>query len=115
MALTDKAAADNRRVYQNTEHFASWHTWNGVRFLCITDEETAMKRKNNNVVDVSWDNNTTETVIYVLKEDFPGRIQPNEHGFFDRRPMKILQVNEDMGMVTIALVSYDAKAVAYAD
>ena len=37
---------------------------------------------------------------------------PNEHGFFDNRPMKILQVNEDMGMVSIALVSFDPKAVS---
>lgn len=111
MALIDKVAADNRRVFQNKEQFASWHTWNGVPFLCTTDEETALKRKNNNVVDISWDNNTTETVIYVPKEDFPGRVIPNEHGIFDKKPMKILQKNEDMGMLTITLVSYDPKAV----
>ena len=53
----------------------------------------------------------TETLLYVRKEEFPGRIMPNEHGFLDNRPMKILQVNEDMGMVSIALVSFDPKAV----
>ena len=36
---------------------------------------------------------------------------PLSVGFFDNRPMKILQVNEDMGMVSIALVSFDPKAV----
>lgn len=112
MALIDKVQTDNLLVFQNHDHFASWHTWNGRRFSCVTDEETALKRKNNNVVDISWDNNTTETVIYVRKEDFPGRAQPNEHGFFDKKPMKILQVNEDMGVITIALVSYDPKAVS---
>lgn len=113
MSLIDKISADRERVYLNLKHFASEHTWNGVRFLCVTDEETALKRKNNNVVDISWDNNTTETVIYCCKEDFPGRVIPNEHGIFDKQYVKILQKNEDMGMLTITLVSADAKAVAY--
>lgn len=112
MSLADKVAADNRGVYLNQDQFASWHTWNGVRFLCVTDEETALKRKNNNVIDISWDNNTRETALYVPKGQFPGRAVPNEHGIFDKRYMKILQVNEDMGMLTIILVAYEAKAVA---
>lgn len=112
MALIDKIAADNQKVFQNRNQFASWHTWNGVKFSCVTDEETAMKRKNNNVVDISWDNNTTETVLYVCRDDFPGRPAPNEHGFFDRKPMKILQVNEDMGMLTILLVANEAKGMS---
>lgn len=112
MALRDKILTDNRRVYQNEDQFASRHTWNGIPFVCVTDEETALKRKNNNVVDVSWDNNTTETVVYVAKDDFPGRAMPNEHGLFDRRTVKILQVNEDMGMLTIMLVANEPKAVA---
>lgn len=111
MALADKIAGDNRLVFCNDKQFASYHTWNGKRFLCVTDEEAALKRKNNNVIDISWDNNTTEVVLYVRKEDFPGRVIPNEHGIFDRKPMKILQKNEDMGMLTIVLVSYDPKAV----
>lgn len=111
MALKDKIQGDNALVFLNHDHFATWHTWNGHRFQCVTDEETALKRKNNNVVDISWDNNTTETVIYCRKEDFPGRVIPNEHGLFDKQPMRILQKNEDMGMLTITLVSFDPKAV----
>ncbi len=112
MALNQRIADDRSRVFLNTDHFAEYHTWKGIRFLCMTDEEAALKRKNNNVVDLSWDNNTTETVLHVRVEDFPGRATPNEHGFFDNRPMKILQVQEDMGMYTILLVSFDPKAVA---
>lgn len=111
MALTDKISSDNLIVFENLAHFASEHTWNGRKFVCVTDEETALKRKNNNVVDVSWDNNTIETVLYVRKTDFPGRAMPNEHGFLDNKSMKILQVNEDMGMLTILLSSYLSKAV----
>lgn len=113
MALADKISADRTRVFLNLDHFGSTHTWNGAAFICVTDEETALKRKNNNVVDISWDNNKTETVIYCRKEDFPGRVIPNEHGIFDNQPVKILQKNEDMGMLTITLVSADAKAVGY--
>lgn len=111
MALRDKVLEDNRRVYENGDQFASAHTWNGVPFRCVTDEETALKRKNWNVVDISWDNNTRETILYLPKEDFPGRANVNEHGFLDGKSMKILQINEDMGMLTIVLISYEAKAV----
>lgn len=111
MALRDRIEKDIARVFMNHDHFASWHTWNGVRFPCVTDEEAALKRKNNNVVDISWDNNTTEVLLYVAKAEFPGRAMPNEHGFFDNRPVKILQVNDDMGMLSIMLVSNYPKEV----
>lgn len=111
MSLKDKIASDNRRVFMQMGHFAETHTWNGLPFTCVTDDEVALKRKNNNVVDLSWDNNTTETMVYTPVEGFPGRAIPNEHILFDRRPMKVLQVQEDMGMYSILLVSNDPKAV----
>lgn len=111
MSLKERVDEDILRVFINHDHFATWHTWNGRRFQCVTDEETALKRKNNNVVDISWDNNTSETLIYIKKGEFPGRVVPNEHGFFDGRNMKILQVQDDMGMQTILLYSYDPRAV----
>lgn len=112
MALRDRCLADNTRVFMNDEHFASEHRWNGVPFSCVVDEETALKRKNNNVVDVSWDNNTTETLIYTPAAGFPGRALPNEHVVFDNRPMKILQVQNDEGMLSILLMAPEPKAVA---
>lgn len=112
MALKDRILADIQRVYMNFEHFAETHTWNGRRFTCVVDEETALKRKNNNVVDLSWDNNTTETLIYTPVDGFPGRALPNEHIIFDTRPMKVLQVQNDMGMYTILLMAQEPKAVA---
>lgn len=111
MPLKDMIKDHLKRIYMNMDHFAQWHTWNGRRFPCVTDEETALKRKNNNVVDVSWDNNASETLIYTPVEGFPGRALPNEHVIFDAKPMKILQVQEDMGMYTILLMSNDPKAV----
>ena len=111
MALKDRIEADRRRVFMQMGHFAEAHTWNGVKFMCVTDEEAALKRKNNNVNDVSWDNNTMETIVYVPREDFPGRAIPNEHGFFDNMHMKILQVQDDMGMLAIVLVTNMPRAV----
>ena len=111
MALKDRIHADVTRVFMNHGHFAEYHTWNGRRFECVTDEDSAMKRKNNNVVDLSWDNNSTETLIYTPKDSFPGRAMPNEHVIFDSRPMKVLQIQEDGGMYAILLVSFDPKAV----
>lgn len=112
MALKDRIRDDLKRVYMNHSHFASMHTWNGRPFECVTDEEAALKRKNNNVVDLSWDNNSTETLVYTPVTAWPGRALPNEHGIFDNKPMKILQVQEDMGMYAILLASFDPKAVA---
>lgn len=112
MPLNERIPEDIGRVFINHDHFASWHNWNGVRFPCVTDEEAALKRKNNNVVDVSWDNNTTETLVYVDKGKFPGRALPNEHGLFDGKRMKITQVQDDMGMLAILLVSLDGKPIA---
>lgn len=112
MALKDRIEADVKRVFMNHDHFADFHTWNGRRFSCVTDEEAALKRKNNNVVDLNWDNNTTETLVYTPIEGFPGRAMPNEHVIFDGKPMKVLQVQRDMGMYSILLMSNDPKAVA---
>lgn len=112
MSLKDRIEADRSRVFLQKQHFADDHTWNGITFTCVTDEETALKRKNNNVNDISWDNNTMETVVYVREEDWPGRKVPNEHGFFDNRHMKIMQIQNDMGLLTIVLSTVSPKAVA---
>ncbi|MCE5342211.1 MAG: hypothetical protein LLF96_01295 [Eubacteriales bacterium] len=112
MTLKDRIAEDNSRVFLNPDHFAETHTWNGRSFLCVTDDEMAMKRKNNNVNDISWDNNTAETMVYTRVSDFPGRAQPNDQGFFDRKPMKILQVQEDAGMYSILLSACEPREVA---
>ena len=112
MPLKDRVARDLQRVFMNREHFAKEHMWNGRTILCVTDEEVALKRKNSNVVDLSWDNNTSETLVYVPVEGFPGRVVPSEHILFDGRPMKILQRQIDAGMYTILLMSNDPKAVS---
>jgi len=111
MSLKERIEKDRSRVFLQTNHFADAHTWNGIPFICVTDDETALKRKNNNVNDISWDNNTMETVVYVRREDWPGREVPNEHGFFDNRPMKIMQIQNDMGLLTIVLSTISPKAV----
>lgn len=111
MSLKTRIDTDRSRVFIRQDHFGSYHTWNGISFACVTDEEAALKRKNNNVNDISWDNNTMETLVYVREEDWPGRQVPNEHGFFDNRHMKILQIQKDMGMLCILLMTVVPKAV----
>lgn len=109
MALQDRIREDVHRVFLNPEHFAERHTWNGRPFLCVTDEEEALKRRNNNVVDIAWSENIAEIVLYVAKGEFPGRLQPNDHGYFDRRPMKILDVQDNLGMVSITLTTFNPR------
>ena len=112
MALKDRINTDRAQVFINLNHFATTHTWNGIPFPCVVDEDVALKRKNNNVNDISWDNNTIDTLLYVREEDFPGRTIPNESGFFDRKQMRILQVQNDMGMLTLVLTRKSPKALA---
>ena len=88
MALKDMIQDHRAKVFMNPNHFATTHTWNGRPFTCVVDDDEALKRKNNNVNDISWDNNHQETFIYVREEDWPGRKVPNEHGWFDNRQYK---------------------------
>lgn len=113
MSLKDRIARDNEAVFMNHGQFAEWHTWNGRRFQTIPDEEVALKRKNNNVVDISWNNNFVETVLHVRVEDWPADHEPmpNEHGYYDNKPMKILQAQHDIGMYTILLTMPSPKGV----
>ena len=112
MSLKTRVEADRSRVFIRMDHFGSEHTWNGIPFRCVMDDEMALKRKNNNVNDISWDNNTIDTTVYVRKEDWRGRRIPNAHGFFDHMHMKILQIQDDMDMLTIVLTTVSPKAVA---
>ena len=112
MALKDKALRDRLKVFTRNKHFASDHTWNGRKFTCVVDEDAALKRKNNNVNDISWDNNTIETLIYVRKEDWPDHDPvPNEWGYFDNVYMKIMQRQLDEGEWSIVLSANSPKAV----
>ncbi len=112
MALKDRIDADRLKVFINQDQFGTEHTWNGQTFPCVTDEETIYKRKMSQNVDVSWDTNTMDILIYVRVEDFPGRPVPNERGYFDGKQVKILQVQTDMGMYTISLTRRSPKALA---
>lgn len=111
MALKDRIFEDVRRVFMNNGQFAEKHLYNGVEIECVVDEHEALKRKNNNVIDVSWDNNTREILIYTPVKGFPGRPVPNSPVLFDKRQMRLLQVNEDMGMYSILLATGEARSV----
>ena len=102
------------RVFINAKHFATEHTWNGKKLLCVLEEDEALKRKNNNVNDISWDNNTIDTLFHVRNEDWPGRTPPvpNEFGYFDNVHMKILQVTNNEGIYTICLSTNSPKQIA---
>ncbi len=109
MALVDRIAVDVTRVFMQFDHFAEKHYWNGIAIDAVLDEETALKRKNNNVNDISWDNNTREVLVYTPVVGFPGKPEPNTQVFFDKKQMRIRQINEDMGTYAILLSSYDPR------
>ena len=111
MALKDRIDSDIMRTFMREDHFAETHYWNGQRIVCVPDEEEALKRKNNNVNDISWDNNTIDTLLYVREEDWPGRKPPvpNEFVYFDNVHMKVLTVSHNMGIMEILLTTNSPK------
>lgn len=103
MALKDRIASDNHNIFMNQDQFASTHTWNGVAFVCVQDDTEALKRKNNNVNDISWDNNMLDMVLFVPEDSLPARAQPNEFILFDDVQMRVSDVIDAIGMKEIHL------------
>lgn len=112
MALVDRIAVDVTRVFMQFDHFAETHYWNGEEITAVLDEEAALKRKNNNVNDISWDNNTREVLVYTPVVNFPEeKPEPNTQVIFDKKTMRVRQINEDMGVYAILLSTFDAREV----
>lgn len=111
MALKDRIPLDNHRIFMNKDHFATDHTWNGVPFVCVSDDLEALKRKNNNVNDISWDGNTLDIVVFVPTDSLPARAQPNEAVIVDDVQMRVLDVIDAVGMKEIHLTLHYTKAV----
>ena len=111
MALKDRIAEDIDRIFMQMDHFAETHYWNGFEITCVPDDEESLKRKNNNVNDISWDNNTRVILIHTPLADFPGgrEPEPNTHVMYDKRPMKVLDVQHNMGLLDILLTALDPR------
>ena len=117
MSLKDRIHEDVTRVFMHRnrfgqhDHFGETHYWNGVEIECTTDADEALKRKNNNVNDISWDNNIREIMIYTPLDGFPGgrKPEPNTHVIFDERSMKVLSADDNMGMLEILLTAHDPR------
>lgn len=112
MALKDRIPKDNHRIFMNVNHFAELHTWNGIPFTCVPDDTEALKRRNNNVNDISWDNDMLDKVLFVPAESLPARAQPNEFVLLDGVQMRVLDVIDAIGMKEIHLTVGFAKGVS---
>jgi hypothetical protein len=111
MALKDRISRDNHKIFMNPDHFAEEHTWNGVAFTCVPDDTEALKRKNNNINDISWQENAVDKVIFVPEDSLPARAQPNEQVIFDGVLMRVANVIDAIGMKEIHLNLGFAKGV----
>lgn len=111
MTLKDRIAADIGRAFMNQEHFGEEHFWNGHRIVCVPDDEEALKRKNNNVNDISWDNNIREILLHTPLATFPGGVEPepNTQVFLDKKAMWVKEVAHNMGMLDILLSARDPR------
>ena len=110
MALKDLIQDHNHRVFMNMDHFGETHYWNGEEITCVPDDHEALKRKNNNVNDISWDNNTRTLLIHTPIDTFPeDRPEPNTQIIFDRVTMKVLDIHDNLGMYDILLTVFDPR------
>jgi hypothetical protein len=110
VSLRERIAGDNARL-MNLDQFGERHMWDNTEITCIIDREAALKRKNNNVVDLSWDFNYEELVLYALASAFTKKPLPQQTVLFDRNMWRVLQVGEDEGMLNVLLVRRVAKEV----
>lgn len=113
MALKDRIASDIGRVFMNMDHFAEKHFWDYTEIICVLDDEELLKRRNNNVNDISWDNNTHEMLIYTPVNGMPKPPVPNSFVLFDRAQYRILNVEVNAGVYAITLTATEARAVRY--
>lgn len=113
MALRDRILSDNHKIFMNLDHFAEEHTWNGLPFVCVPDDTETLKRKNNNVNDISWQEGTVDKVLFVPEDSLPARAQANEFVLLDGVQMRVLDVIDAIGMKEIHLTVTLAKGVAY--
>lgn len=111
MALKDRFYRDNHKIFMNEDHFGERHTWNGIPFVCVPDDSEALKRKNNNVNDLSWDVNTIDKVLFVPNDSLPARAQSNEFVLLDGRQMRVLDIIDAVGMKEIHLTYRISKDV----
>lgn len=111
MALKDRILSDNHKIFMNKDHYGEDHTWNGVPFVTVPDDEVRLKRKNNNVNDISWDGNTLDKVIFVPEDSLPARAQANESVILDGVQMRVIDVIDAVGMKEIHLTLHYTKAV----
>lgn len=111
MSFRDRVANDINRCFMRKDHFAEVHYWNGQEITCIPDEEEALKRKNNNVNDISWDANSRSLLIHTPLDSFPGGVEPepNTHVMFDNTPMKIISVVHNIGVLGIVLAAVEPR------
>ena len=111
MALKDRIDNDITRTFMRMDHFAETHYWNGIEIVCVPDEEAALKRKNNNVNDISWDNNSREILIHTPLASFPGgkAPEPNTQVLFDNKSMTVIWVDHNMGVLGIYLKALDPR------
>jgi hypothetical protein len=111
MSLRDRLEGDIQRVFINLSQFGETHMWNDTEIRCVLDSDTALKRKNNNVVDISWDFSSEEIVLYAEATAFPQRPRPQQTVMLDRNQWTVLQVGEDEGMLNVLLARKAGKMV----
>lgn len=109
MSFRESIKQDIGAVFMCTDEFAEEHIWNGTRIVCVIDVDTELKRKNNNVLDISWDNNREEINVFVPVMQLAQKPRVNGEILLDGNSYRVMNVDEDMGLYMIALTAQTAR------
>lgn len=111
MSLKGRIADDISRIFMQADHFAETHYWNGQPIICVPDEELSTKKSSADSREVSWAANGRSLLIHTPLESFPGGAEPeiNSQIVFDRKQMRVVNVEHNMGMLGIMLRAYDPR------
>lgn len=111
MSLKGRIADDISRIYMRLDHFAETHYWNGQEIVCVPDEELAAKKASNDSREISWASNSRNVLIHTPLATFPGGVEPeiNSTVIFDKKQMRVISVEHNMGVLGITLSAYDPR------
>lgn len=106
MSLRENIFSDISTVFMRDDEFAEDHIFNGKLIRCMVDQDSNLKRKNNNVLDISWDTNRTELHLYIPDSQLDTRPEINTEVLLDGESWRILSCDAEMGMYVVTLTQY---------
>lgn len=111
MTLRENIQNDISEVFMRDDEFAEDHVYNGKVIRCIIDQDADLKRKNNNVLDINWDNNHAQIHLFVGDDQLDARPEINTEVLLDGQSWRVMICDYEMGMYVITLVQHSTRYI----